>query len=248
MVFSSVEFLFVFFPAFLLVQSLVPHRNFTYLIFSLAFYFFGEGWYTSVLVFSTIMNFVFGLWIDRGSSLRTRQMAISVSVAANLALLFIFKYAGFFYTSVLGGSGEAWLASIHLPLGISFFTFHAISYLVDIHRRNVRAERSFINLALYITMFPQLIAGPIVRFHTIADQLTRRVVTARHVYFGLTLFCLGMGQKVLLADTLAGICDPLFGQWQSLTTSTAWLAAVAYTFQIFSISADIQTWRSASAG
>ena len=233
MVFSSIEFLFVFFPAFLLTQSLLPNRNFTYVVFSLAFYFFGEGWYIFVLVFSTIMNFACGLWVDEATSPRTRRTAISVGVAANLVLLFIFKYAGFFYTSVLGGSSEAWIASIHLPLGISFFTFHAISYLVDVYRRNVRAERSFVNLALYITMFPQLIAGPIIRFHTIAEQLTRRIVTARHAYFGLALFCFGMGQKVLLADTLAGICDPLFADWRTLTTSTAWLAAIAYTFQIF---------------
>jgi alginate O-acetyltransferase complex protein AlgI len=233
MVFSSVEFLFVFFPAFLLAQSLLPNRNITYLLFSVAFYFFGEGWYTGVLILSTIMNFGFGFWIDQPSTPRARKIAISASVAANLALLFVFKYANFFCTAVLGGSQATWLASIHLPLGISFFTFHAISYLVDVYRGNVRAERSFINVALYITMFPQLIAGPIIRFHTIADQLRRRMVTGQNVYYGFTLFCFGMGQKVLLADPLAGICDPLFTRWETLTISSAWLAALAYTFQIF---------------
>lgn len=233
MVFSSADFLFVFFPAFLLAQSLLPNRSITYLLFSLAFYFFGEGWYTAILIISMIMNFGFGIWTDRSNTTRSRNTAISVGVAANLALLFIFKYANFFYASVLGNSKETWLASIHLPLGISFFTFHAISYLVDVYRGNVQAERSFINLALYITMFPQLIAGPIVRFHTIADQLRQRIVKSSNVYFGFTLFCFGMGQKALLADPLAGICDPLFAGWQTLTTSSAWLAALAYTFQIF---------------
>jgi alginate O-acetyltransferase complex protein AlgI len=232
MAFSSVGFLFLFLPVFLLAQTLLPWRNVTYVLLSLLFYFIGESYYTIIVVLSVTLNYCFGLWIDASVGSR-RRLAVSVSVGANLAVLFIFKYFGFFAQNVIGLPNAGWTAALPLPLGISFFTFHAISYLVDIYRREARAERSFVNLALYILMFPQLIAGPILRFHTIARQLRRRVVTVRHVYHGFVLFGLGLGQKVLIADTLAGVCDPLFAHWQSLDTAGAWLAAISYTLQIY---------------
>jgi alginate O-acetyltransferase complex protein AlgI len=233
MAFSSVDFLFLFLPAFLLAQSCIPAKNIVYVAFSLVFYFVGEGWYIFVIIISALTNFACGLWIDRQTAPDKRKRAVAVSVNLNLATLFLFKYSYFFAEQVFGVSQTGRSQFFHLPLGISFFTFHAISYLVDIYRRDARAERSFVNLALYMLMFPQLIAGPILRFHTIARQLQRRVVTARHVYFGFTLFCFGMAQKVLLADTLAGICDPLFARWQTLSSQTAWLAATTYTLQIY---------------
>lgn len=233
MVFSSIEFLFLFLPLFLLTQTLLPYRNLSYVILSLLFYFIGGGWYTGIVIASVVLNFTFGLWIDRNQGLSARRWALAAGVSSNLALLFFFKYAGFFAHNISGVAKDSWIGSIPLPLGISFFSFHAISYLIDIYRRDARAERSFVNLALYMLMFPQLIAGPILRFHTIARQLRRRVVTSRHVYYGLALFGFGLGQKVLLADELAGICDPLFARWQTLGTETAWLAAISYTLQIF---------------
>lgn len=233
MVFSSIEFLFLFFPVFLLTQTLLPYRNLSYVVLSLLFYFIGGGWYTGIVIASVVVNFTFGLWIDRNEAPGARGWTLAAGVGCNLGLLFFFKYAGFCAQNVTGAAKDSWVATIPLPLGISFFTFHAISYLVDIYRKDARAERSFVNLALYMLMFPQLIAGPILRFHTIARQLRRRVVTSRHVYYGLALFCFGLGQKVLLADELAGICDPLFARWQTLGTGTAWLAAVSYSLQIF---------------
>jgi alginate O-acetyltransferase complex protein AlgI len=233
MVFSSVDFLFLFLPLFLLVQNFVPWRNLTFVLFSLLFYFVGEGWFTAVVAVSVVVNYAFGLWIGGADDARRRKLLLAASVAINLSLLVFFKYAGFLAHSLLGVGADSWLMKIHLPLGISFFTFHAISYLVDIYRRDARAERSFTNLSLYMLMFPQLIAGPILRFHTVAGQLRRRVVTARHVYYGLVLFCFGLGQKVLLADTLAGVADPLFARADTLSAATAWLAALCYTLQIF---------------
>eukprot|EP01037_Dinobryon_pediforme_P012771 gene12771-12868_t len=233
MVFSSIEFLFLFLPVFLLTQTVLPYRNVSYVILSLLFYFIGGGWYTAIVIASVVLNFGFGLWIDRCETMPARRWALAAGVGSNLALLFFFKYAGFFAHNFTSAPKDAWINTIPLPLGISFFSFHAISYLIDIFRRDARAERSFVNLALYMLMFPQLIAGPILRFHTIARQLRRRVVTSRHVYYGLALFCFGLGQKVLLADELAGICDPLFARWQTLGTQTAWLAAVSYSLQIF---------------
>lgn len=233
MVFSSVEFLFLYLPLFLLAQNFIPNKNIVYALASLLFYFIGEGWYTAVVILSVTMNYAFGLFIERSKTPKGRGWTLAVSLAANLALLFFFKYFGFLFTDVLGIKGVVWVDQIHLPLGISFFTFHAISYLIDVYRGDAKAERSFVNLSLYILMFPQLIAGPILRFHTIARQLTRRVVRARHVYYGTLLFCFGLGQKVLIADTLAGVADSLFFRTDILSTGEAWAAALCYTLQIF---------------
>ncbi|MCQ4167376.1 MBOAT family O-acyltransferase [Tahibacter harae] len=233
MVFSSVEFLFLFLPLFLLAQNFLPWRNLSFVLFSLVFYFAGEGWFTAVVAVSVAINYVFGLRIGDAADPRKRKQLLAVSVALNLALLIFFKYAGFIADTLFHPAKDSIWMNIHLPLGISFFTFHAISYLVDIYRRDARAERSFVNLSLYMLMFPQLIAGPILRFHMVAGQLRRRVVTSRHVYYGLLLFCFGLGQKVLLADTMAGVADPLFARADTLSTQTAWLAAICYTLQIF---------------
>lgn len=233
MVFSSVDFLFLFLPVFLLVQIAVPNRNLTFVLFSVFFYFVGEGWFTAVVIASVILNYFFGIGIDTRQDPGARKLMLGVSVTVNLSLLVFFKYAGFLAHSLAGAPPDSWIMQIHLPLGISFFTFHAISYLVDIYRHDAKAERSFVNLSLYMLMFPQLIAGPILRFHTIAAQLRRRVVTSRHVYYGLMLFCLGLGQKVLIADPMAGVADPLFARADTLSPATAWLAAICYTLQIY---------------
>jgi len=233
MVFSSVDFLFLFLPVFLLAQFFLPYRNATFVVFSAVFYFIGEGWYTSVIAVSVVANYVFGLAIDRAAPGSPKKWAVGLGVSTNLALLFFFKYAGFFAVNFAGAGQGSWITSIHLPLGISFFTFHAISYLVDIYRHDAKAEKSFVNLSLYMLMFPQLIAGPILRFHTVARQLKRRVVTGRNIYYGGVLFCFGLGQKVLLADTMASVADPLFARWEALSPETAWLATIAYALQIF---------------
>jgi alginate O-acetyltransferase complex protein AlgI len=233
MVFSSVDFLFLFLPLFLLVQSFVPNRNLTFVLFSLFFYFVGEGWFTAVVAASVVLNYLFGIGIDTRQEPGAKKRMLGISIAVNLSLLLFFKYAGFIAHSLFGAPADSWIMKVHLPLGISFFTFHAISYLIDIYRHDAKAERSFVNLSLYMLMFPQLIAGPILRFHTIAGQLRRRVVTSRHVYYGLVLFCLGLGQKVLIADPMAGVADPLFARADTLSPATAWLAAICYTLQIY---------------
>jgi alginate O-acetyltransferase complex protein AlgI len=232
MVFSSIEFLFVFLPLFLLAQALLPGKNLIYVVFSLLFYFAGEGWYSLIVLISVLSNYGLGRLLDAQESAPRRKLVIALGVSLNLASLLFFKYSAFFWQSLVGGGGAQWLSSVHLPLGISFFSFHAISYLIDIYRRDAKAERSLVNLSLYMLMFPQLIAGPILRFHTVARQLERRVVTSRHVYFGFLLFCAGLGQKVLFADTLAKVADPLFADPQRLSSLAAWIAAVAYSLQL----------------
>ncbi len=182
MPFSNVDFLFLFLPVFLIAYCFLPARNSVYLLFSLFFYFIGEGWYLGVVVLSMAANYGFGLIIDRAEE--RRRLAVTLGVSANLLSLFAFKYLGFVSVSIAGLAQDSRLATVHLPLGISFFTFHAISYLVDVYRRDVRAERSFVDLSLYMMMFPQLISGPILRFHLVAPQLRDRFVDASKVYFG----------------------------------------------------------------
>jgi alginate O-acetyltransferase complex protein AlgI len=232
MVFSSIDFLCVFLPAFLIAQSTLPFKNLLIVAFSVLFYFVGEGVFTTVVLGSVGMNFLFGLAIDSNDGHRRKAWLVA-AVAANLSLLIFFKYAKFIGENIFGRDVGQELSAIHLPLGISFFTFHAMSYLIDVYRHAARAERSLVNLAVYILMFPQLIAGPILRYAKIAPQLVTRSVTTLHVYYGFVFFAFGLGEKVLIADTMAGIADPLFRQWTALSFETAWLAVIAYTFQIF---------------
>jgi alginate O-acetyltransferase complex protein AlgI len=240
MVFSSIEFLFLFLPLFLLTQTLLPYRNLSYVVLSLLFYFIGGGWYTGIVIGSVVLNFFFGLWIDHSHPIAARRLALATGVASNLSLLFFFKYAGFFAHNISGVATDSWIASIPLPLGISFFSFHAISYLIDIYRRDARAERSFVNLALYMLMFPQLIAGPILRFHTIARQLRRRVVTSRHVYYGLALFCWPTSSQASATHSLPAGKPSAPKQPGSPPSPTRCRSS--------STSAAIRTWPSASAG
>jgi alginate O-acetyltransferase complex protein AlgI len=144
MVFTSSSFLFLFLPAFILAQCYLPYKNLSFVVFSTFFYFVGEGWFTSIAVFSILINFVFGLAIDSSQNLNLRRIWLAAAVVSNLAVLVIFKYAGFISVTLFDPSPGSWAQSIHLPLGISFITFHAISYIIDIYRANARAERSLL--------------------------------------------------------------------------------------------------------
>lgn len=232
MVFASAEFLFLFLPAFLLSQAIFPYKNLQIVLYSVLFYFIGEGWFTGIVFFSLGMNYLFGLLLESSDDDALRKIYLAIAIATNLLLLISFKYTSFIVDNIFPSASQQF-KDIHLPLGISFYTFHALSYVVDIYRRQARAERSFTNLAVYILMFPQLIAGPILRYASIAPQLESRIVSSKHVYFGVMFFVVGLGQKVLIADTMAGIADPLFAQWRELSASASWLAVASYTFQIY---------------
>ena len=233
MVFSSGAFLFLFLPVFLASYLLAQRwANLAILLFSLLFYFIGEGWFVLVLATSIALNYAIGLGI--GPQNKRRKTWLVLGLCANLGLLFYFKYSLFFAIQVFGLSETAVPKNIHLPIGISFFTFQGISYLVDVYRDEVQAERSIRRVATYIAMFPQLIAGPIVRYGSISSRLLKRTITARHVYFGALFFAVGLAEKVLIADTVAEICDAIYAlPPNELHVSAAWLGGVAYTLQIF---------------
>jgi alginate O-acetyltransferase complex protein AlgI len=244
MVFSSVTFLFFFLPAVLIAYYIVPRRarNALLVLASLVFYAWGAGWIVLVLIVSIGFNGLFGLGVERSmeAGLRRRAQAIlAVAIVMNVGLLAWFKYANFTVVTVngllgvAGGGALAW-TDILLPIGISFYTFHSLSYLIDIYRGTARHLASPIDFALYITFFPQLVAGPIVRFHEIRDQLVRRTETIPTFASGVYRFCHGLGKKVLIADTIAPVADAAFAtSTGELTTVAAALGVVAYAAQLY---------------
>ena len=235
MVFSSIVFIFYFLPVFLFCYYTFSFKHATLLLFSLIFYAYGEVIYTYVMLVSILINYAFGLWIA-GQDGRGRKLALGTGVVVNLGILVYFKYLGFFYDMVAAAvpgllSGPP---QVHLPLGISFFTFHALSYLIDVYRRQVPVERSLIYVAVYITMFPQLVAGPIIRFHDIRDEIHNRRVSAGLFAEGIQIFVIGLAQKVLIANTVAVAADQIFAlDPTGLSLPVAWLGIACYTLQIF---------------
>ena len=235
MVFSSILFIFYFLPVFLFCYYSLPFKHATLLLFSLIFYAYGEVIYTYVMLLSILINYAFGLWIAGGEG-RGRKLALGVGVVVNLGILVYFKYLGFFYEMVAAVAPGLMSGppQVHLPLGISFFTFHALSYLIDVYRRQVPVERSLIYVAVYITMFPQLVAGPIIRFHDIRDEIHNRRVSAGLFAEGIQIFVIGLAQKVLIANTVAVAADQIFAlDPTGLSLPVAWLGIACYTLQIF---------------
>ena len=239
MVFSSITFLFYFLPIFLAAYFLTPTiqaKNVVTLLFSLVFYAWGEPRFVIVLLISIAFNFCAGLMIDarEGSS---RRFALAVAVAGNLLVLGIFKYANFItanLTTLISPLGAPSMrTSIALPLGISFFTFHCLSYIIDVYRRRFKANRNPVDIALYIALFPQLVAGPIVRYKTVARQLDARRFTFGRASVGARIFIVGLAQKVLVADVVAPLVQVTFDQVHQRSLVEAWIGLISYTVQIY---------------
>lgn len=232
MIFSSITFLFYFLPAFLILYFLTPFKNTVLLIASLLFYAWGEVGYTLLLIVSIGFNYLFGILIDHNISNNKKQKVfLGLGIVINLLLIGYFKYFNFLITQVLNLKIES---EVHLPLGISFFTFQAISYLIDVYRRQAKVEKNVFNLALYISMFPQLIAGPIVRFKTVAEQIHVRTHNLDNIVVGIKIFIIGLAQKALIANTVAEPADAIFSLNEAtLTTAAAWLGSICYSLQIY---------------
>ena len=241
MVFASPIFLFLFLPLTLAAYFLLPRawRNGVLLVASLLFYAWGEAPYLLLVLASVAFNYLLGGAISRAASPTRRRGWLAVAITGNLVLLGIFKYANFAVANVnalapILAITPLAVAAIPLPLGISFFTFHAISYVVDVYKRNAQAERNVPRFALYILLFPQLIAGPIIRWRDIAAQLRTREQRLADFSYGARRFVLGLGKKVLIANTLGQTADRIFAlPVTDLTTPLAWLGILCYTLQIY---------------
>jgi alginate O-acetyltransferase complex protein AlgI len=243
MVFSSTVFLFLFLPLVLALYFLFPRvaRNGVLLVASLVYYAWGESTFLPLVFVSIVGNYVFGLAMQRLVEGRARKLLLGVAVVMNIGLLVWFKYANFFVHAFNVAAHQ--FPSVHhsvrlhpiaLPLGISFFTFHALSYVIDIYRRQAVAQRSLPRLGLYILFFPQLVAGPIVRYHEISDQLGARQVRMSDLAAGIERFVIGLAKKMLIANVTAEIADGIFAvPLSALTTGLAWLGACAYAIQIY---------------
>lgn len=240
MVFSSGVFLFLFLPLLVVLyySPLFPKRsskNFLLLSASLFFYAWGEPVFVFVLLLSVIINQYLGKRLTKKHPKRKRYLAIALLY--NIGLLFVFKYLGFLTENIAAVAGKESLAlKISLPIGISFFTFQMLSYILDIYYGRVKPQKKLTNLALYISFFPQLISGPIVRYNTVASEIERRAETREDVSDGMLRFVIGLGKKVLLANYLAVIADNIFtssSNGTGISAATAWLGALAYALQIY---------------
>lgn len=231
MVFSTPIFLFLFLPAVLVLNYIIPKKyiaakNVVLLIASLFFYAWGEPKNVLLMLLSIAVNYVCGLLLGRfDSDEKKRKVVLWSSVVFNLGLLFFFKYFNF----VTGGLFPV----IKLPIGISFFTFQIMSYTIDVYRRSVEPQKNLVKLALYISLFPQLIAGPIVRYIDVEKQLTYRECTAEKTARGMIRFSMGLAKKVIVSNTVAALCDGIFGSTNTVPAFTAWVGVICYALQIY---------------
>lgn len=237
MVFSSTIFLCVYLPLVLLGYYICPKKgkNLFLLIVSLIFYAWGEPKYVFLMIFSILVNYVFGLLMDKHRENKKRlKLMLVISVIIDLGLLSVFKYTDFIITNINSVFGTGFdLLNIALPIGISFYTFQAMSYTIDVYRDDVRVQRNLIDFGMYITMFPQLIAGPIVRYTDVQDQLAERNVTTADFSEGIMRFVVGLGKKVLLANQMGAVWTQIYALGGDISALMAWTGAAAYTFQIY---------------
>ena len=242
MVFSSIIFLFLFLPATLLLYFGAGRklRNTVLLGVSLLFYAWGEGGYVLLMIGSIAMNYLFGIIIAGAATAWRKKVFLSLIVVLDLAPLLYFKYSYFAldnigkFLSLLHVDHSFTPVPVHLPLGISFFTFHTLSYVIDVYRGIVTPQKNPLDMGLYIALFPQFIAGPIVRYHDLAKQLLQRSVRLADFSLGVERFVFGLGKKVLLANPMGAMADRIFALGiDQLSTVTAWLGIVCYTLQIY---------------
>ena len=245
MVFSSIAFIMYFMPVFFLVYYILPasYKNAWLFLASLGFYYYGvrgNPGYLLLMIMSVVVNFVAGKLIAAQKTKRARKAWLVVGIVYDLGWLILFKYLGFLIENLNALFGamhvkvqlETW--NLILPIGISFYTFQIISYLVDVYRRETKAEKSLISLGTYLCMFPQLIAGPIVNYHLIQEQLHKRKHSMVKVESGLKVFALGLAYKVLLANRVGHLWTEVTAiGYESISTPLAWMSIVAYSLQLY---------------
>lgn len=234
MVFSSTIFLFIFLPIVFILYYISPWmrvRNLLLITASLVFYAFGEPLYVLIMLGCVILNYIFGRLLSGGRG--NRKLIVTVAVILNVSLIGVFKYTDFLIETLNEILGTALpLPGIPLPIGISFFTFQAMSYVIDVYRNEERGERNFSNLLLYISFFPQLVAGPIIKFEDIRMELSKRNTDIKEIAEGIQRFISGLGKKILIANVMGLVCDSIFAMGE-VNILLAWTAGISYTLQIY---------------
>ncbi len=241
MLFSEPAFLLFFLPLLFAIYFAVPKvlRNTVLLIFSLGFYAYGEKLFVLLMLFSIGLNYMLGLAIHKAATPAGKKAWLVTGIVGDLGLLIAFKYANFLVDNLNAAMSVVQLPTVqldpvHLPIGISFFTFQAMSYIIDLYRGEVKVQKNPFDLALYISLFPQLIAGPIVRYHDISEQLKGRRHSFMGFAYGVERFLIGLGKKMIIANAVAYPCDQIFALPDNeITTPLAWLGIICYTLQIY---------------
>lgn len=235
MVFSSITFIYYFLPILLLIYFLMPSkfRNLVLLVFSLFFYFYGESRYIWVLILSCIVNYLAAIIIEKHRNKKISKLYLILSIIFNLGMLCYFKYTNFFIENInnvfdLGIK----TISVIMPIGISFFTFQTMSYVIDVYKGNFKAEKNILSFATYVSLFPQLVAGPIVRYSTIKEELKSRKETFDLFAIGVRRFVIGLAKKVLIANVIGEMCSILLGL-ENLSVLAYILVAIGFTVQIY---------------
>ncbi|MCQ2408617.1 MAG: MBOAT family protein [Oscillospiraceae bacterium] len=235
MLFSSISFLYYFLPCVILLYYIAPKKlkNLTLLISSLVFYAWGEPKYVILMAIGIINGYISGLLIEKFIGTKKAAVVLWISVLINIGCLGYFKYADFFIENINAATGLSIpFLKIALPVGISFYTFQILSYTVDVYRKEVNAQRSIIDLAAYVSMFPQLIAGPIVRYADVAAQLKERTHSFEKAASGIRMFVIGLGKKVLIANALGELCNAYSANTDN-SVLLCWMYAFAYSLQIY---------------
>ena len=237
MLFSSMTFVFMFLPIVCAIYLLARKelQNYILLIASILFYAWGEPRYLAIMILTILVNYIGANYISRSHNAMHRKLLLIATIVVDLSFLFYFKYFNF----VMDNINQLFHTHINfidvvMPIGISFYTFQALSYVVDVYRNEVKAQRDIYKLALYITLFPQLVAGPIVKYHDVDEQISDRTVTFDKVAYGVKRFIVGLAKKMLIANTLGAVADKIFTQpVENFDALTAWIGAIAYTLQLY---------------
>ena len=233
MLFSSITFLYYFLPILLIIYLIVPSKfkNIVLLIFSLLFYFYGEPKYIIILLLSCFINYIAGLLIEKYRS-HSKKILILV-ILYNIMQLLYFKYTDFFITNINTMFNlNIGLLRVIMPIGISFFTFQTLSYVVDVYKKEVESSKKFFDFATYVSLFPQLVAGPIVRYKTVSEELKSRKTNYQDFANGIRRFIIGLAKKILIANVIGELCASLTAM-ESITVISSWINAIGFTLQIY---------------
>lgn len=238
MVFCSIEFVSFFLPLLFAIYFVIPEklrgiRNFVLLIFSIIFYGWGGPKFIILMVVSVLINYICGIFAGRRFRKEARKGAVFCAVFCGIGLLCYFKYSGFIAEIINSLGVVVPIPEITLPIGISFYTFQGLSYVIDVYRGQAEVQKNPLRLALYISLFPQLVAGPIVRYSTVEGEIGKRHENVKDFSEGAVRFMFGFAKKMLIANGMGSVADSIFAQTSSLSASLAWVGAIAYTFQIY---------------